>query len=435
MTGNLLCRLSRGDGTNALPPYYAFGYSDVHVNGINLGVAEGGRSFCDPFGTGIQTFCRTTYRTEPDGGQICYEQGQSGNQYCYPTHIGMHGYYAGYSDTLVPARHSLLAAYSDGVGAETRITYMPLASSQVYSRSNTTSNPDLRLALQQPRSPVVFETRAWTTDATPLALTGNARYLYKDLWTDNWSGSRGFRERWIFQEGSNTLDHVVYFQGLGDVGSSANDQREIGLVKCQEKFAVQNGLIPVPDNLPAGVSPRVGWLSNIRSKLQAAPTGGPCSLRDEAPSTSNPFILLQATTNTLGNTAPDNPRFRFVAASTARSWDWNGTLRLPMPVTDTTTSMDDVGNVLQLVQTTRDGAREWRKTTTNVYAADNRANWLLGRLTRSTATTLTPTAELQIAANSRSFGAEPNANSMSSPLPPPISPAVLAAILQLLLDD
>lgn len=433
-TGHLLCRLSRGDGTT-VSSMIAFGYSDVRIDSLYIGRGDGGRAFCDAFGTGIPTFCRATYRAQP-AGQVCYEHGMDQTRYCYESYSDTHGYYAGYSDTEVQAQQPLLTSYSDGVGAETRITYAPLTSPQVYSRSNTMSNTDARLLLMQPRSPVVFETRAWTTDATPVTLTGNARYLYKDLWIDTWSGSRGFRDRWIFQEGSNTLDHVVYFQGLGGSGSVMNDLREVGLVQCQEKFAVQNGLIPEPANVPADISRRAVKLSSIRAALQTAPTGGPCSLRDQNPTTESPFVLLQATTNTLGTTAPFNPRFRFIAASTARSWDWTGSSRIPLPTADTATSLDDVGNVLQLVQSTRDGAnREWRKTTLNEYAADSRLGWLLGRLTRSTVQSLAPTAAVQLAVNDRSFGNEQNANVMSPPTPPPLSPAVLAAILQLLLDD
>jgi len=440
VTGNLLCRLSRGDG-DAATSKVAFGYSDVSVNGINLGRADGGRAFCDATGTGIQTLCRATFRQQASG-QACYTNWDTGEQTCYPTYADMHGYWTGYNDTLVQARQPLLNSYSDNVGAETRITYMPLASPEVYSRSNTTSNTDARILLMQPRSPVVYETRAWTTDATPVTLTGNARYLYKDLRTDVLTGSRGFRERWIYNEGANMVDHVVYYQALGpgvDANSTLNDLREVGMAKCQEKYAVVGGLIPVPANQPNGpvLSERMRALSALRVRLPAISAGAPCSLPDQNPTTDYPFVLLQATNNTPGLTTPNNPRFKFVASSSVKSWDWNGSTRLALPISSTTSTMDDVGNVLTLVQSTRDSAnREWRKTTTNVYGQDNRTNWLLGRLTRSQVDAVTPTAAVQIAANGSSVG-PPGAERMSpaTPVPQPLSPAALAAILQLLLDD
>lgn len=441
VTGHLVCRLSRGDGVDASSKV-AFGYSDVAIHNLNLGRADGGRAFCDVQGTGIQTFCRATYRIEDVGPPECYPHWDHGAPVCSQPQAYYHGYYAGYPNGVVQARQSLLTAYSDGVGAETRITYLPLSNAEVYSRSNTTSNTDARVLLLQPRAPVVYETRAWTNDATPTTLTGNARYLYKDLRTDIWSGSRGFRERWIYNEGANLVDHVVYYQALGpsvDTGSVKDDLREVGMAKCQEKYAVAGGLITIPGNVPNApvLSERVRALSALRERIPASTGGAPCSLPDQGPTTNNPFVLLQASSNTIGLTTPNNPRVKFVSSSLSQSWDWTGTTRVALPISSNTTTMDDVGNVLSLAQTTTDSAnREWRKTTTNQYT-DNRALWLLGRLTNATVTTLTPSATVQLAANGSSVGSAPNAALMApaTPVPTPISPAVLAAILQLLLDD
>jgi hypothetical protein len=441
VSGTLRCTLGRGGGDSSTSKI-AFSYSDVIVSDLNLGRADGGRGFCDALGTGIQTFCRATRRAAATGQQ-CSTNWESGQEYCYETYADMHGYYAGYTESMVQARQSLLTAYSDGVGAETRLTYLPLTSAEVYSRSNTTSNTDSRILLMQPRSPVVYETRAWTVDSTPTTLTGNARYLYKDLRTDIWSGSRGFRERWIYNEGSNTVDHVVYHQGLGppsDANSVKNDLREVGIAKCQEKYAVVGGLIPVPQNLPnrPEVNERIRRLSALREKIPSTSAGVLCSLPDTNPSNDYPFVLLQVTRNTTAVTEPENPRTKFVGNASVKSWDWNGSTRVPLPDSETTTRMDDVGNVLSLVQVTKDSAnREWRKTTTNTYGADDRAKWFLGRLTRSEVRTLTPTAAAQLAANGSSAGTSANADRMSptTPVSTPIHPAALAAILQLLLDD
>jgi FG-GAP-like repeat len=454
VTGNLLCRLSRGDGTGTAPTM-AFGYSDVTVTGINLGRADGGRAFCDAFGTGIPVLCRATHTTSTTtGAQVCYEEQVNGQTICYnpSTTTENDGYRVGYSDTLEQARYPLLTSFSDGVGADTRITYQSLTYPDAYVRSNTTSNADDRLLLLQPRSPVVFETRAWTQEATPTTLTGNARYMYKDLRTDTWSGSRGFRERWIFNEGSNTLDHVVFFQGLGsaaDPGASPtrHDLSEVGLTKCQEKFAVASGLVPNATTLSTTqTSQRMRYLSNVAialGKIQPI-ASSPCLIPNQNPSAASPFILLQATVNTLGATTPNNPRFKFAASSTVSSWDWDGVGRIPLPTTTSTQTMDDVGNVLTLTQLTRQTLdiagnalpvpREWKKETTNIYGQDSRPNWLLGRLTSSTVNAFAPTALVQLGANQSSYGGAANANLMNPPPPPPLPPGVLPAILQLLLD-
>jgi FG-GAP-like repeat len=444
--GTLTCRLGWGGDTTA-NPQIAFGYSDVVAANQNLGRADGGRTFCDPFGTGVPVLCRLTRSTFPTGTSICANIGYPRPPLCVQVAGEVNGYSAGYSNDLVQASPGLLTSYRDGVGAETRVTYLPLTNPEVYTRSNTTSNTDSRLLLMQPRSQVVFETRAWTVgDTTPITLTGTARYMYKDLRTDTHASSRGFRERWIFHEGANTLEHMVYYQGLGPLvegansGSTEHDLREIGMPKCQEKFAVLEGLIPEPTNINTALR---GWrdarLVQIRSLVRTAPGNGPCSLPDQAANASNPFVLLQATANVLGLTeGAVNPRVKYVKEASVKSWDWDGVARVALPTSTTTTQMDAWGNVTRLVQSTVDGPNEWRKTTVNTYQ-DDRTKWLLGRLTRSEVTAVTPTAATQLAANATSAGSSPNASLMTpppgTPVTPPISPAALAAILQLLMDD
>jgi hypothetical protein len=449
--GTLQCRLANGGGMSAWHSSggsnIGWGYSDVEVTGVNLGLADGGRAFCDPFGTGVPTFCRVTRRLYSTNQQRCVLT-RDGSQKCYFVLGLKHGIAAGFSDSLIVAKPSLVNAFSDGVGAETRITYETLTSDNVYVRSNTTSNNSERALLTTPRSRVVFETRAWelptSSNQQPPSLTGSARYLYKDLRTDPWAGSRGFRERWIFHEGNNTLEHSVFYQGLGpgvDTDSVLNDSREIGMVKCQEKFAVKSSLMPTPQNLPPGQTMRRAWLKQIRALIVPATTG-PCGLPDSAPSSASPFVLLQATTNTLADTAQANPRFRFIGHTRTRAWDWDeqNQVRHPLPEARSTTTMDDLGNVLTLNQITTDpynSALQWRKETKNDYL-DNRTTWLLGRLVRAEVKSFAPSATTQLAAHARSVGGSPSAGAMVGPGltgPSPIHPGVLAAILQLVLED
>jgi hypothetical protein len=459
VNGNLLCRLSRGGGDSA-SSNVAFAHSDVVVNGINLGRADGGRSFCDAFGAGIPTFCRVTTEVVPVGQPNCYINHQ-GREVCTQGFGEMQGYRAGYSDTLVPARGSVLAAFSDGVGAETRISYLPLTDPEVYTRSNTQSNPDARILLVQPKSLAVFETRAWFGQDSGTPLVGSARYFYGDLRADTWGGSRGFRERWVLHEGANTLEHVVYFQGLSSTsianlatdtarGSQPHDLRELGTVMCQGRYAINTALAgpPLPQDIVED-RPRLSRLSQLRRLIVTAPRANPCSLgtatpADLVPSAALPFVLLQTTTNTLGDTAPSNPRLRHVVRSETQAWDWNGSSRVAMPSSETTSIMSDMGNVTRLEQITSQGSGEnalvWRKITLNAYESDDTNLWLLGRLTRATVTTQTPTAERQLAANARSAGSGEHAGAVSWPRPPgqpstPISPAVLAVIIDLLLQD
>ena len=440
-SSRLSCRLSRGDGDGA--SNYAFGFSDVHVDGIDFGNSDGGRSFCDASGSGIQTYCRSTL-THPGSTQVCSYGGDSGEEVCWSVPTDSHGVIAGLveptsaTDNKLQTRLPLMTAFSDGVGAETRISYLPLTNAEVYIRSGTGTYP--RALISQPRSSVVYETRSWRI-GTSEPMTGIARYSFKDLRNDVWLGSRGFRERWIFTEASNTLDHVVFYQGLGpgvDSDSLLDDRREIGLVKVQERYAVANGYLPTPSTSPGAPSVRASNMRNIMGAARLSVTIQP------VPTAQSPFVLLQRTTNTLAHTTPANPRYRFIGGSTIQSWDWNNEsgASVALPTVSTTTAMTDVGNVTNIVQTTTSQPNNltWTRTTTNEYdpAKQNVAAWILGRLTKSTVTSTAPSAADQVAAYATSAGRSPNASAMSSTTPAapqPLDPAVLATILQLLLDD
>jgi hypothetical protein len=439
-SSRLSCRLSRGDGDGV--SNYAFGFSDVYIDGIDFGISDGGRSFCDASGSGILTFCRATL-THPGTTQVCsYGGGDSGETVCWTVPTDSNGIVAGLvvpasaTDNKLQARLPLLTAFSDGVGAETRISYLPLTNTQVYTRSGPGTFP--RALISQPRSSVVYETRSWRT-GTSEPMTGIARYFFKDLRNDTWLGSRGFRERWIFTEASNSLEHITFYQGLGsafDTDSVSNDRREIGLIKQQERFAVANGYLPNPTTSAAAPSIRAANMKNIMS---AAGVSAQVQL---VPTPQSPFVLLHRTTNTLADTVPVNPRYRFIGSATAQSWDWNNeTLAtVPLPTLASTTTMTNVGNVTGIVQTTTANGLVWSQTTTNEYdpAKQNPSAWILGRLTKATVTSVSPTEAAQLGAYSSSAGRSPDAGSTSGTTPAapqPINPAVLSAILQLLLDD
>ncbi len=445
-TQRLACRLSRGDGDGSSP--YAFGFSDVSIGNVDFGVAQGGRGFCDATGNGLQTFCRQSnvqISVEP----VC--EFLETEVCSLPTANAMNLVAGLLPQTSITspdfqARQPVLTAFSDGVGAETRISYLPLTSPDIYTRSGVGTYP--RALIAQPRSLAVYETRSFLT-GTSTPLTGIARYSYKDLRNDTWLGSRGFRERWIFTESSNSLEHVVFYQGLGptiDTDSLLDDRREIGMTKVQERFAVANGYLPVPATNGPLMSPRTLALRNIMNRAKQSVSIQP------VPNVQSPFILLQRTSNTLADATPDPARLspvpaasrpRFIGTSNVQSWDWNNDtgIAVAMPTVLSSTEMTDLGNIIRLVQTTTEpNSLVWSKTTTNQYdpGQQNIGSWMLGRLTKTTVVSTAPTAAQQLAAYPRSAGNSPLATSMASSTPAsaqPVHPAVLSTILQLLLGD
>jgi hypothetical protein len=438
---NLWCRLARGGDTTS----GMFALDDIKLEAstthgyLNFGRTDGGRGFCDAHGTGVQTLCRATFR-ETATGQVCFESAET--YYCADTVAQTHGIAVGVygdmpadpntSDTItvadpeaIQAKQPLLSAFSDGLGAETRLTYLPLTSERVYDRTFANEKWP-RIQLLQPRSPVVFETRAWR-QGTSTTLTGNARYAYRDLRVDNQTGSRGFRERWQLNEGANTLEHVIYYQGLGpivDASSIEYSMLEIGTPKESKAYAIDPSKI-TPSTSTALTNERLRMLEATMAKARATSPNPMSSNAVSPPSVDYPFMLLKRTANTLGQTTPANPLYRPVTSSTTNAWDWNVSTALALPSVVSTTSLDDVGNVLQLVETTTHAGQEWKRTTTNTYA-DDRTKHYLGRLKTAQVVSTAPTADVQIAANTRSAGGSPNANTVSSvngPAAPITAPA------------
>jgi hypothetical protein len=438
MGADMFCRL--GDGGS-------FSSGDIKITSVNYGMPDGGRAFCDPHGTGIQTFCRATKTLVFAYG--CTTNPESSGETCSTYVVGAnYGLLTGFSPDL-QAEAPVLKKFSDGLGAETRITYLPMTDDRVYRRSGFGNGPELSLVL--PRQQVVSETRAWRKEIGVdeklwKPLTGNANYFYKDLLSHRDDGSRGFKERFAFQEGNNTLEYTVFNQGpsvgasrldrlyaLGDVGSTAESRR----------YAIRGRFLD--SQLLAG---------NFKRSVEPLPSGSNTTMVGKVfskaahdivppPSTyvaQHPFGLLQKSVNTLARLERANPRLlpiSYTRETTAEAWDLNGAA---MPGGYSLTTIDDFGNITVLQQDTRapDGSL-WSKLTTNNYVNDT-PKWLLGRLTKAKVVSTAPTAAQQLAAVPSSAGSAPNASAMSptTPVPTapqPMSPAVLSAILQLLLDD
>ena len=121
-----------------------------------------------------------------------------------------------------------------------------------------------------------------------------------------------------------------------------------------------------------------------------------------------------------------------------QGWDLNNPL-LKLPSVTTTNTFNDSGDPLVIVSTTAGTAlglsQTFTKTTTNNYRPDvtSEDNWILGRLERASVLSSLPNSLPSIGT---SAGSSPSATArQGTGTPPPINPAVLSAILQLLLDD
>lgn len=416
--GELRCQLGRGDADASGS---SFSHDPVVHTVGNWGLA-GGRSFCDAAGSGIPTLCRATLDQQTH--QNC---GQDG---CFPYVVTDGGALVGFSTSVV-ASPSVIESLNPGIGMETRITYAPMTDPEVYQRSGMGTYP--RSLIRQSPQSVVKETRAWETGGGSIAhtrtLTGIARYFYKDLRNDAWDGSRGFRERSMYTEGSNIVDRTVFFQGLGptvDATSRLNDMFEVGQVKSRSKM------------LYRGASTSGAGRQAFITSLLTQTTG-----IGDGPVPGN-FQVLSNTVNELADTVADdgsststpNPRHRYIGKSVTSGVDLNGAV---LPSAQSENRQDRFGNVVSMAETTTaPNGLTWSKTTTNDFGTDT-AKRRLGRLMRSTVASTAPSVDAQMAAHSRSAGASPGAADTGSPATPtapqPIRPEVLMSILQLLLED
>jgi hypothetical protein len=302
---------------------------------------------------------------------------------------------------------SVIITFTSGLGVETRVTYQTLTHPDVYTKGGTGGYPNRLLV--QPPSFVVRETR--TQDRDGRMLGGRTAMHYEQLRVDTEGrGSLGFGKRWLVHEGNNTVELTEYFQGLGDgQGSVSNDFRELGMAKRSQRFFVRNG----PD-----------WTSGVVPPDR---------------------LLVSETVNTLADTSPVNPAYRFIGTSVQRSWDLNPSQnQVELPTVTTDSMQDFYGNVWTLAQITSYAGQEWGRQST-INSVENWVDpWILGRLkgTRVTHTALNPAAQLARLPSSPGTSPQASANTYTPPAPPPpppLPPATLSAVLtiiqMLLLDD
>lgn len=107
------------------------------------------------------------------------------------------------------------------------------------------------------------------------------------------------------------------------------------------------------------------------------------------PSTGRTSTSCPASATAAGN------RYQVYAfQSLAQSRDWDGSTFIALPATRTTMTQDNLGNATQVKAETlnADGTTPsgYSKTTTNTYMAADTANWLLGRLQKSSVQAVSP---------------------------------------------
>lgn len=400
----LSCRLSRGG---------SFGFSDVVSEQISFG-DQSGRGFCDANGDGISEYCRVAYATRqgPDQ-QVCDDSGCRMEPTYYQVGIVHAGLRTPDPDPQkvlpVHARQQLMTRITDGLGARTLITYLPLTHPDVYTRDGTSRWPDQ--VLTQPPSYVVYDTRAERADG--VRLTGRSLYHYRNLRADTQGhGSRGFEERRMLNQGNNTLERVFFYQGLErGIASTADLRRQvlldIGQVRQRETY-VMNPTVGQGNKSALEV-----WAEYARA---AAPVAAPGT----EPSFPSGHLIQWASNDLPRDTAPTvNPRHRFVGRTVERTWDVSGATRVAMPTVTVTTGQDPYGNVTSLDRLTQHNGLTWQQITTNTFdnGAGNINNWLLGRLTNARVESRAPSVAEQFAQHPRNAGGSPYAADTTLPLP------------------
>ncbi|MDL1862573.1 hypothetical protein FBR04_16325 [Betaproteobacteria bacterium PRO7] len=379
----LSCRLSRGG---------SFGFSDVASEQISFG-EQVGRSFCDANGDGINEYCRVAYANQVGIVHAGLRTPDPDPQKVLPVH----------------ARQQLMTRITDGLGARTLITYLPLTHPDVYTRDGTSRWPDQ--VLTQPPSYVVYDTRAERADG--VRLTGRSLYHYRNLRADTQGhGSRGFEERRMLNQGNNTLERVFFYQGLERGTASTADLRrqvllDVGQVRQRETYVMN------PTSGQGGKSALEVWAEYARATAAVAAPG-------TEPSFPSGHLIQWASNDLPRDTAPMiNPRHRFVGRTVERTWDMNGTARVAMPTVSVTTVQDAYGNITSLDRLTQHNGLTWQQITTNTFdnGAGNISNWLLGRLTNARVESRAPSIAEQFAQHPRNAGGSPYAADTTLPLP------------------
>jgi FG-GAP-like repeat/Salmonella virulence plasmid 65kDa B protein/Insecticide toxin TcdB middle/N-terminal region len=248
-----------------------------------------------------------------------------------------------------------------------------------------------------------------------------------------------------------------------DVGVGANKVQTQFAYKGLKAAVDGRGMLGFRQSIQSNKAPNGEDLSIFTDYLLDEPYAGVARRTETRRGAWNApnATLLSITTNTYCDrtsaTNPDsatetapcatNARIRrpYLRRSVEQGNDLDGSV---LPTVTTVNTYNDFGDPTDIVVTTTGNVaglsnQQYIKTTANTFCAPDTANcpnktsgdqWILGRLTKSTVANKAPNLLANIGA-SPGIAANATATSGNQNVSVPISPATLAAILQLLLDD
>jgi len=247
----------------------------------------------------------------------------------------------------------LATSITSSLGTTTTSTYLPLTNSTIYTRDADTPS-----SLCPNPNPPSSTPGSANLNCYPYQNIQNATYVVSSANSSNGIGG-------ILTANYTYAGLKADLTGRGLLGFRTLD-------------------VTNPDNTSAHAEFRQDWPF----------TGMPSLSQKKVPSGGGSGGVVSSSSSSLGCTNPvtgsactivtGNRYFPYVSQNTSSGYDLNGAV---FPTVTTTTVYDAWGNPTSVVASTGDG---YSKTTTNTYTTPDTANWFLGRLIRSTVTSVTP---------------------------------------------
>ena len=240
--------------------------------------------------------------------------------------VDANGYPYQYAMTDNGSMADLLSSIVTGLGATTSISYQPLTSSSVYSRDTNATYP-----VQDFQAPIYVVSQVSTSNG--IGGTYSSSYSYAGAKLDlTGRGFLGFRQMTMKDLQTAIVDTANYHQDFPYIGLVASTIRLF-------------------NSTTLGQSSNTFQFSNASGTTTISPSSAPYRVS--------------------------------LSQNVSSGTDLDGSA---LPSVTTTNQYDAFGNVTQVVVSTSDG---FSKTTTNAYTNDT-TNWYLGRLTQSSATSVSP---------------------------------------------
>jgi hypothetical protein len=218
---------------------------------------------------------------------------------------------------------------TSGLGATTTISYTPATNKSVVTKGTGTTFPTFDLV-----APLYLVSRVDTSNG--VAGTYSSSYSYSGGRIDiRGRGFLGFRQTSTTDVQTNIVQTTTFRQDFPYIGMMSSSTKTLNTLT----------------------------LNQTANSFQFSNATGAASV--SAPSTASAPYRVS------------------VSQSVAQATDLSGTA---LPTATTSYQYDAYGNVTQVVTSTTDG---FIKTTANTYANDT-ARWLLGQLTRSSVTSVSP---------------------------------------------